>query len=204
MSSPRFRAAVGHVWVLVWIVVAGMGSGCSSGFQEARGRWSGLQWTDLDGAPHRVAESVGEKGLVMVYVSVDCPLANRCLPEIEALSAEMARRGLRVVRVYAHAQEGPDEIRRHGAEYGLQSEVFRDADGSVARAFGVSHTPEAVAVDPGGQLIYRGRINDQFERLGVSRPQPNRHDLAEALEAHLSGQKPFIPWAPAVGCRLRP
>jgi hypothetical protein len=67
-----------------------------------------LQWTDLDGAPHRVAESVGEKGLVMVYVSVDCPIANRCLPEIEALAAEMAQRGLRVVRVYAHAQEGPD------------------------------------------------------------------------------------------------
>ena len=204
MSSPGFRAPVGPVWVLVWIAVTWMESGCSTGFQGARGRWSGLQWTDLDGTQHRVAESVGEKGLAMVYVSVDCPIANRCLPEIEALAAEMAQPVLRVVRVSAHAQEGPDEIRRHGAEYGLQSEVFQDVYGSVARAFGVSHTPEAVAMDHGGRLIYRGRINDQFERLGVSRPQPNRHDLAEALEAHLSGQKPFIPWAPAVGCRLRP
>jgi len=115
----RSVLAVGPVWVLVWIAVTWMESGCSTGFQGARGRWSGLQWTDLDGTQHRVAESVGEKGLAMVYVSVDCPIANRCLPEIEALAAEMAQRGLRVVRVYAHAQEGPDEIRRHGAEYGL-------------------------------------------------------------------------------------
>lgn len=213
MESPRARpsiprrrclALVWHAWVLVGIAIPWVGSGCATGRPAARGDWSRLEWVALDGTRHRVAESVREKGLVMVYVSVDCPIANRCLPEVEALAADLARRGLKVVRVYAQAQEGPDLIRSHGVEYGLRSEVFRDLDWSVARAFGVSRTPEAVAVDGRGRVIYCGRINDQFERLGVSRPRPTRHDLAEALEAHLSGRNPPVRRVPAVGCRFRP
>lgn len=205
-SIPRrgCLAFVWHAWVLIGIAIPWMTSGCATGRPVARGDWSRLEWVDLDGTRHRVTESVREKGLVMVYLSVDCPISNRCLPEVEALAADLARRGLGVVRVYAHAQETPDLIRSHGAEYGLKSEVFRDVDWSVARSFGVSHTPEAVAVDRGGRVIYSGRINDQFERLGVSRPQPTRHDLADALEAHLSGRNPPVRRVPAVGCRFRP
>jgi len=183
-------------------VLAGW-TGCATSATSASFQGADLAWQDLQGRRRAVVESAGERGLVMVYLSVDCPIANRCLPELEALADKYGPSGLRFVRVYAQAQEGPDQILRHAEEYRLRSEAFRDIDLSVAKPLGASHTPEAVAVTPEGKLIYRGRINDQYEKLGVSRPQPTRHDLAEALEAYLAGEKPSGRSTPAVGCRFR-
>ena len=164
---------------------------------------SGLDWVDLQGERRPLVESVGERGVVLVYLSVDCPIANRCLPEIEALAERLGPRGLKWAWVYAQGRESRDDILRHRAEYGLKVPAFQDVNGSVARAFRVSHTPEAVALDRRGRLIYRGRINDQFQRLGVSRPEATRHDLAEALDEYLNEGAPRGLETTAVGCRFR-
>lgn len=201
-AIARFAEVTGITAVVLAAVLAG-GIGCATSATPALLQGSDLAWQDLQGRRRAVVESAGERGLVMVYLSVDCPIANRCLPELEELAEKYRSGGLRFVRVYAQAQEGPDEILNHGREYRLKSEAFRDPDGSVAKVVGARCTPEAVVVTREGRLVYRGRINDQFEKLGVSRPQPTRHDLAEALEAYLAGEEPRGRSTPAVGCRFR-
>lgn len=201
-AIARVAEINGITAVVLALVLAGW-SGCATSATPALFQGSDLAWQDLQGRRLAVVESAGERGLVMVYLSVDCPIANRCLPELEELAEKYGPSGLRFVRVYAQAQEGPDAILRHAEEYRLRSEAFLDPDGSVAKVVGARYTPEAVVVTREGRLVYRGRINDQFEELGVSRPQPTRHDLAEALEAYLAGEEPRGRSIPAVGCRFR-
>ncbi len=187
-----------------WIVASwGLGSGCAPMAPAVVAYRSDLGWWDLQGRRRPISECFGERGLVMVYLSVDCPVANRCLPEVEDLARRLEPRGVRVVWVYAQSQESREDVLRHRAEYGLKVDAFRDEDWSVARAFQVRHTPEAVVLDRQGRLIYRGRINDQFQKLGVSRPAPTQHDLAEALEVWLSGKPLRARETAAVGCRFR-
>lgn len=185
------------------LVAWGLASGCARVAPAVVARRPVLGWLDLEGRPQPISECFGERGLVMVYLSVDCPIANRCLPEVEDLARRLGPRGMRFVWVYPQAQESREDILRHRAEYGLKVDAFRDDDCSVARAFQVHHTPEAVVLDRQGRLIYRGRINDQFQKLGVSRPAPTQHDLAEALEAWLAGKPLLARETAAVGCRFR-
>lgn len=62
--------------------------------------------------------------------------------------------------------------------------------------------PEAAVFSPLGELLYRGRIDDRAVSPGVTRPEPRRHDLREALEAVLAGKKPDPQFTESVGCYL--
>src|SRR5258708_18049789 len=61
-------------------------------------------------------------------------------------------------------------------------DALRDPKHSLVKYAGATITPEA-AVLAGGRLVYRGRIDDRYVELGVERPTPTRHDLADALAA---------------------
>ena len=57
-----------------------------------------------------------------------------------------------------------------------------------ARDLELKRTPEAFILDAKGKIVYQGRIDDQFG-VGFQRPQPARHDLAEALKETLAKVK---------------
>jgi hypothetical protein len=163
----------------------------------------GPMFRGLDGQDVPMASAQGRRGLILVFVAVDCPIANRFLPEIESLGARFGPDGLPVAYVYASPFESDAQVASHRREYGLLLPAFRDPGFRVARRYGACLTPEAVLIRPDGSLAYRGRVNDQYTAPGQGRPAPTRHDLAEAAEEFLSGRLPSARLEPAVGCRFR-
>jgi hypothetical protein len=63
-------------------------------------------------------------------------------------------------------------------------------------------TPEAAVFDRAKRLVYHGRIDDRFVSLGLERPEPTTHDLADALSAMLAGKRVAPASTQAVGCFL--
>ena len=49
-------------------------------------------------------------------------------------------------------------------------------------------TPEAVVFGKNGEVLYRGRIDDQYAALGKKRAAATRHDLFDALDAITAGK----------------
>lgn len=141
------------------------------------------------------------RAVVFEFLGVECPISNRAQPELSRLARELTPE-VEFVPVYPNAGEDAEAIRRHRTEYQLTPVAYRDPRQRLADALEVGVTPEVVALTAGGQLIYRGRINDQFGGLGRGRPAPTRHDLAEALAAFLAGSPPAGVVTPAVGCRI--
>lgn len=156
-----------------------------------------------DGRAVPLKEAMGARGLVLVFVAVDCPIANRFLPEIESLGARFGPDGLPVVYVYASPFESDAQVLGHRREYDLRLAAYRDPGFRIARRYGASVTPEAVVIRPDGSMAYRGRVNDQYTAPGQGRPAPTRHDLAEVAAEFLSGGLAEQRSAPAVGCRFR-
>lgn len=158
---------------------------------------------DLEGRPHPWVELSGPRGMVLVFVGVDCPISNRALPEISALRRSVESRGVHVALIYANPLDTTQQVRTHLEEYALTIPAFRDPGFHVAKRYQAHVTPEVVFLTQDGHLIYRGRINDQSSALGRDRPQATCHDLADALEAYLAtGQVPGRV-VPAVGCSFR-
>lgn len=182
---PLFALTVGLFW-----------AGCSGA-----GRPYPVQ--TLDGALTTLRPTPETKAWLFVFLGVECPIANRCLPELVELKREFTGAGVRFCYVYPNPDETPELIRRHQADYGLTGEVFRDPELRLARQLDASKTPEAVFLDAAGHLIYRGRINDQFLALGQGKPAPTRRDLADALAQFRAGKPPAGLVQPPVGCTFR-
>jgi thiol-disulfide isomerase/thioredoxin len=143
------------------------------------------------------------KVVVLVFVSSECPISNKLAPEFERLHKKFSTNGVAFTLVYPNATDTPEKIETHRREYLLSAPFARDADHSLAKMARAKITPEAAVFDKDRNVVYRGRITDQFLALGKGRPQPSRHDLEEAIEAVVAGKKPKHAHLEAVGCFIQ-
>jgi hypothetical protein len=189
--------------VRVALVLLLVPAGCEPPKPEAKA-WSTLpHLPDLDGKVVGWNPPSGTRAVVFVFAGVECPISNRVQPELEALEAELSSRRIAFYEIYPYPDETAEGIRKHRLEYRRSAMAFLDKEHVLAKALGAHRTPEAVAMAADGRKIYQGRINDQYRALGVAKPEPTRHDLAEALRGFLAGEEPSGTTVPAVGCSFR-
>jgi hypothetical protein len=142
------------------------------------------------------------KAAVLVFVTTDCPVANRYAPELERIRADVAKAGVTLTLVHVDPDLTEKAARDHAAEYSLKAPVVIDRTHQLVAATGARVTPEAVVIDATGRIRYRGRINDQFTDFGAQRKAPSTHDLRDALRAVLEGREVAHPETTPVGCLI--
>lgn len=163
-----------------------------------------LAMKTIHGQSARPFECAGEttRAAVVIFITTDCPVANRYAPEIEKLRAEFAGRGVRLTLAHVDPDLPDQKAREHAEQFAIRAAVVVDREHRLVRASGATVTPEAVVVDPAGRLRYRGRIDDWFTDFGKSRRKASRHDLRDAVEAVLAGRAVASPETKAVGCLI--
>jgi hypothetical protein len=190
------RPSAGTVCVMLAVVMIGVmiGRPASAG---------PLRIPELDGRlVDPLAPAPGVRATVFVFITTDCPIANRYAPEIQRLAAIFTPQGVRFWLVYANPHEPLASIHTHRRQFQYAIPALRDPEHALVRFTKVTVSPEAAVVDQGGMLLYHGRIDDRWVNIGRDRASPTRADLAEALRAILDG-KPIAQTAtPAVGCIL--
>lgn len=137
---------------------------------------------------------------VYVFTTTDCPIANRYAPEIQRLAQKFDRTA-RFVLVYPIPTDSPELIREHKKKFAYTIDSVRDTDQRLVRMTGVTISPE-VAIMKGGQLLYRGRVDDRYLDLGTDRQVATTHDLESALDAITTGKQPAHRETQAIGCFL--
>jgi hypothetical protein len=140
------------------------------------------------------------KAIVFLFTSTECPISNRYAPVVQRLHKEFTSKGVRFWLVYPNPSDSPQAIRRHLQAFGYPVAALRDPDLALAKFVNATVTPEAAVYDRMGRAVYRGRIDDRYVSIGLERPAPTRHDLAEALSATLAGRPPEPATTQAVGC----
>jgi AhpC/TSA family protein len=162
-----------------------------------------LRVPDLDGRfVDPLAPAPDVRATVFVFITTDCPIANRYAPDIQRLAAIFTSQGVRFWLVYANPHEPLASIRNHLRQFQYAIPALRDPEHALVRFTKVTVSPEAAVVDQGGMLLYHGRIDDRWVNLGRDRPSPTHSDLAEALRATLDGKPVAQTATPAVGCIL--
>lgn len=125
----------------------------------------------------------------IVFTSGACAEAKA----FEARLIEIANRfGRQGVKFYV-LDPAADTERAREQEYPFA--YLKDADGAVARAYGVRVAPQAFVVDGAGVLRYRGFIDDS--------PLPRVRKttaLTDALGALVNGRDPLAPDTKPFGC----
>ena len=148
------------------------------------------------------ANSNASKAVVFIFISNDCPIANRYAPELERLHETYSEKDVAFWLVHADSAETPASIRQHAREFKYEIPVLRDPKHDLVRLAGASITPEVALFLPNGTLAYRGRIDNRYEDFGKMRRRATNRDLEEAIEAVLAGKLVTNKFTKAVGCRI--
>ena len=201
MSRPGRHPGPG---LLAAAVLAGLGLIVSSAVAAEQAAESPPRLLDLEGRLVDPLTAETPAPTAFVFVRTDCPIANRYAPELRRLHDDYAGQGVRLFLVYADADETPEIIREHLAEYGHSAPALRDVHHDLVRRTGVRMTPEAAVYSPAGTLVYRGRIDDRHVEYGRSRPRATRTDLRDVLDRLVAGETPALTTTRPVGCFIAP
>ena len=155
---------------------------------------------DIDGNLIPTVGTAGQPPIVVYFVTHDCPISNRLMPEIRRICEEYEDRDARCVLAYVDPTLTADEIRAHQAEFSSGAPAVLDSDHRLVALAGATVTPEAALFDRRGALAYRGRVNNLYAALGTPRRRPTKHDLRRALDEVLGSRPVSTPRTQAVGC----
>ncbi len=162
-----------------------------------------LAFTDIRYTTRSLDDFRDAKAIALVFVANGCPVAERYLPVLQKLHTDYAPRGVAVVAVNVGVEDSISGMAAAAVRAGCELPFVKDFDHSCASALGVTCTPEAVVLDAGRSIRYRGRIDDQYRR-GPPRPAATRADLRDALDAVLANKPVASAEVPAEGCPLTP
>ncbi len=156
---------------------------------------------DLSGALVAPTTVPAGKVHVLVFTSHECPIANAYAPTLRALAQQWRDQAVNVFLVHCDPDLTAATARDHAAAYDLPGCILLDPHHDLVHQLGIEKTPEAAVVTEFG-LVYRGRIDDQWQALGARTAAANQHDLANAVAATLKGQPAQPARTPVVGCLL--
>jgi peroxiredoxin len=158
----------------------------------------------VDGRTHSLHDFAASKFLVVTFWCNHCPYVQAWESRMIDIGRRYGPQGVSVVLINANDDRAyPDDrfermVERSKAK-GYPFPYLRDADQTVAHAYGALVTPHPMLFDPNRRLLFQGRIDDN-----VDHPESVKHRFLEsALDAALAGRA--IPTAelPVLGCSVK-
>jgi AhpC/TSA family len=165
------------------------------------GQPSELIYKDLDGIPHHPLDPVDKAASVLFFYWQDCPISNGYAPEINRICASHTNFAFYIVQVDSDLT--PAVAKEHARKYDLRPPVLLDPQHRLVKLAKATVTPEVVVLGKHGEVLYRGRIDDQYPALGKKRAVATKHDLCDALDSITAGRPVKKSETKAIGCLIQ-
>jgi hypothetical protein len=169
---------------------------------------------DTRGQSHSLADYKG-RWVVLEWFNHGCPATKKHYNPIDggtgntqAMQHEYTKRGVIWLSVvssakgkqgYTSDKKADALTRKKGA---APTAVIRDTDGALGRLYGARNTPQYAIINPAGELVYTGAIDDK--------PTPREQDLKgatnyvrAALDAGMAGKPIAVANTKPYGCDVK-
>ena len=158
----------------------------------------------IDGKTHSL-ESYSEKEiLVIIFMCNHCPYVKAVLKRIIALQNEFIDRGVQFIGINSNdATRYPDDSLENmkiiAKENDFSFPYLIDPSQEVAKSYDAVCTPDLYVYGKNRKLVYRGRIDDNWE----DSEKVTQQDLKLALENILSWEVITSKQIPSMGCSIK-
>lgn len=164
---------------------------------------------DTNGKAHSLAELKG-KFVVLEWVNYDCPFVRKHYDSgnMQKLQKEFTAKGVVWLSINSSApgKQGCFPAEKVNAllkeKTSHPSAYLLDTDGQVGKLYGARTTPHMFIINPEGQLIYNGAIDDK--------PSANPGDIASAknlvraaLDEAMAGKAVTVAASQPYGCSVK-
>lgn len=157
---------------------------------------------DTQGAVHTTAEWSGRKAILLFFVTIDCPIGNSYVPEMNRIQDAYGPQGVAVYAVQADPGVTEPAVAKYAKDYQYGFPLLLDPDQVLVRHVNATVTPQAAILYPDGRAVYLGRIDNRVVDFGKNRPQATQSDARSILDAVLSGK--LVPYSTtkSIGCAI--
>jgi peroxiredoxin len=157
---------------------------------------------DTTGVEHTAAEWTDRKAIVLFFVTIDCPVGNSYVPEMNRIRETYAARGVAMYAIQAETTIPEADVARYAREFRYSFPLLLDPTQTLVKLVNATVTPQAAILSPAGKVLYLGRIDNRVEDFGKTRFQATHADLREALDAVLAGKAVPQPTTKSIGCAI--
>jgi peroxiredoxin len=140
-----------------------------------------------------------EKAKLYIFLLDDCNICQSYTLKINELYEQYSE-CVEFVGVFPNIASTPQEINDFKEKYSIKFELIEDFDKTLAKKLEASITPEVFLLNPLQEIIYQGRIDDEFVQVGKRRKHITSSDLKNALQAFQENLPIAVKKTQAVGC----
>ncbi|HVF46462.1 MAG TPA: redoxin domain-containing protein [Pyrinomonadaceae bacterium] len=152
---------------------------------------------DTNGTERSLNDLKGKNGVIIVFVSAQCPAVKQYNERISQFAADFAAKGINVFGINSNSTESLEWARSHAAEK-YKFPVLIDKGNVLADKLGANVTPEIFYLNEKNVLVYHGAIDNSSSGNEIT-----QNYLRDAVEATLSGQPIAKNRAKAIGCSIK-
>jgi len=161
-----------------------------------------FQLRDTQGGTHTAAEWAGRKAVLLYFVTVDCPVGNSYVPEMNRLREAYAPKGVAFYAVQADPSVAEAEVVRYARDYRYSFPLLLDPAQALVRHVNATVTPQVAVVSADGKVLYLGPVDNRVEDFGKQRPQATESYVRQVLDAVLEGMPVRAAGHKAIGCAI--
>lgn len=141
---------------------------------------------------------------VYLFFRIDCKICEYYTRDLEKLYEQYKEDNVTFVAVFPNFMDKPPAIERYREKFGLPFGAKTDYYKKLTKKFKATVTPEVVVYNEKKEtIIYQGRIDNTYYRLGRKRSVTTSSELATVLENHINGETIQIAFTKAIGCFIQ-
>lgn len=159
----------------------------------------------VDGKTWSLADVVGPRGFVIVFICNHCPYVLAVIDRLAADARALMAEGIGFAAICSNDSAAyPDDsfpkMKIFAQAHALPFPYLHDETQEVARAYGAVCTPDFFGYGADGRLKYRGRLDE-----GRTSPPPPgaRRELLEAMRAVAANNQIPADQTPSIGCSIK-
>ena len=159
----------------------------------------------VDGQTYALADVMGPKGAVVVFICNHCPYVKAITERLVAAAVTLRQEGVGFAAICSndadsHPEDSFENMKLFAAKRGFTFPYLHDESQSVARAYDAVCTPDFFGLDGTGHVRYRGRLD-----AGRTDPHPGdvKPELVNAMLAISRGEPAPEKQMPSIGCSIK-
>lgn len=158
----------------------------------------------IDGKMYSLESFKDKKVLAVIFMCNHCPYVKAVLQRLIDLQNDFADREVRLVGINSNdAVKYPDDsmenMKKTAEEKNFSFPYLFDETQNTARQYGAVCTPDIYVYGEERKLLYRGRIDDNWESPG----NVKQRDLRNAIDCILNGREVAGEQIPSMGCSIK-
>ena len=158
----------------------------------------------VDGEEYSLTSFTEDSVLVIIFMCNHCPYVKAVIQRLIDLQKEVLDQGVRLVGINCndakkYADDSFENMKSVSKGWRMNFPYLFDESQEIAKKYEAVCTPDIYVYGKERKLLYRGRIDDNWEKAD----QVRKRDLKQAIDCILGGKKVPEEQIPSVGCSIK-